>query len=244
MSKINHIKTKGKNMRVFVITCNRYTWALKPYCYLFNHFWGKRQEVVIVGYRKPSFPLPDNYEFYSIAPEEYPQEKWSNGLIKFLNDVEDDYFCLMLEDYWLVRNVDTGGIRAIVNLMKRNKNVLKVDVTNDRLHSHGDPRDAVLYKHWKHYDVIQTKAGTPYQMSLQAAIWNRKMMLSLLKPDKSPWEVEIHTSPPEQMIVLGTHQWPCRYANAVLKGKIVQKEINKVPKPQRDIIKQWIPGKM
>jgi len=91
--------------------------------------------------------------------------------------------------------------------------VLRLDLTEDRLYA-GGMFDVEPYGH---YDIIETPPGTPYQMSLQAGIWRRTMLLELLQPGMSPWAVELQNSPPENMRVLGTRQNPVRYAN-VFKG--------------------------
>jgi hypothetical protein len=78
-------------------------------------------------------------------------------------------------------------------------------------------------------------------MSLQAAIWNRNLLLSVLQPSKTAWEVEIYTSPPEEMHVLGTRQCPVRYANAILKGQVQESEVNRIPEEHRSRILTMIP---
>jgi hypothetical protein len=74
-------------------------------------------------------------------------------------------------------------------------------------------------------------------MSTQAGIWNRELMLSLLEPGKNAWEVEMHTQPPSSMRVLGTRQFPVRYANAINKGNIDLAQIEMIPEPHRSRVK-------
>jgi hypothetical protein len=46
--------------------------------------------VTVGGFTKPRFPLPENFQFHQIDKNPYPKEKWSDGLIRFLNDIHDD----------------------------------------------------------------------------------------------------------------------------------------------------------
>jgi hypothetical protein len=94
---------------------------------------------------------------------------------------------------------------------------------------------------WGHYDIVTTPHGSEYQMSKQAGIWNRKNLLSLLVPGKSAWEVELHTQPPEEMTVLGTRQYPVRYANAILKGKLDDTQLKQLPAEHHQKIFNMIP---
>lgn len=219
-------------LRVFVETSDFYNWALGPFAYLFNTYWSSAQEVVIAGYRKPTFSLPSNFKFHMIDSHNYPQERWSNGIIKFLHSVNDDHFVFMLADYWLTRTVDVRGVASLHDYISGRPDVLRMDLTSDRLYAGG----MFDVESWGSYDIVETPHGTPYQMSFQAAIWNRKLLLQVLQPNKSAWESEIHLHPPIGMRVLGSRQWPVKYANSVYKGSILRSEIDKIPEEHRSLI--------
>lgn len=122
--------------------------------------------------------------------------------------------------------------------MSKNKDVVRLDLTADRLYGKG-MRDIEEYGH---YDIVACDKDAMYEMSLQAAIWNRRNLLKLLRPNMNPWEVEIQTDMTKQPYrVLGTRQWPVRYANLMLKGEVVDYELESIPEPGRTAIKRWIP---
>jgi hypothetical protein len=112
-----------------------------------------------------------------------------------------------------------------------------MDLTEDRLFAGG----MFDVEGWGCYDIIETPHGTPYQMSLQPGLWNRKLMLDVLVPGKSAWEAEIHTQPPDTMRVLGMRQAPLRYANAVIKGMVNMRQITRIPEPHRAHILRAVP---
>jgi hypothetical protein len=143
----------------------------------------------------------------------------------------------MLEDYWLVRTVDVRGVSACYEYIKDKPNVLRFDLTADRLYAGG----MVDADYWGNYDIIETPSSTPYQMSTQAGIWNKYRLLELLQPNKSAWEVEIHTSVPDTMRVLGSRQYIVRYANAVLKGKLDREQLQLLPPEHKATIFNMIP---
>ena len=231
-------------LRVFVITSDTYLWCLSPFSYLFNKYWSPEQEVVICGFHPPSFELPRNFKFYSMAPSNAPQSKWSNTLIKFLKEVQDEYSVLMLEDYWITRPVDIEAINVIHSYMQSNNRVLRFDLTGDTAYCNGDPRYAPPFGFINHYDIVEKPPGMSYRMSLQAGLWNNKLLSSLLVSDKSPWEVEIQTSVPNDILVLGTKQWPLLYANAVYKGELDMDELNKLHPIDFSIIEKVLPKDM
>lgn len=222
---------------VVVITSDKYLWAMQPFSYLFNTYWSSLQPVTVGCFSRPSFKLPPNFNIIQIDPVNYPANKWSDGLIKLLKTVHEDHFLFMLEDYWLCRTVDLGGITACHEYVKDKPEVLRIDVTADRLYAGG----MFDVEGWGHYDIIETPSTTPYQMSTQAGIWNKHLFLELLVPGKSAWEVEIHTSVPDRMRVLGTRQYIMRYANALLKGELAPKQLALIPPEHQKAVYNMIP---
>ena len=227
------------NARVLVMTSDKYNWCLQPFCHLFNTFWSSLQPVLVAGFTPPTFPKPSNFDFFQIDKDNYPATRWSDGLIRVLESIPDRFIVLMLEDYWLCRGVDVRGVSACLDYMKEHgpDNILRFDLTTDRLYA-GGMFDVESYGC---YDVIETPVDTPYQMSLQAGLWNTKLLRQLLEPGKSAWEVEIHTAPPAEMRVLGTRQWPVRFVNAYYQGKLNWSQINKLPKEHLETVKNMIP---
>jgi hypothetical protein len=224
-------------IRVFVYTSDPYMWIMKPFAYLFNQYWSELQEVVVGGFTPPWFPLPPNFQFHQIDRRAYPKKMWSDGLIKFLLAMNDDVFVLMLEDYLLRRTVDHQGIMTLADYMRINQDVVRFDLTNDRLNAE-NMHDV---EPWGHYDIIACEKNSMYEMSLQAAIWNRKNFLELLRPGLTPWEVELQTDMQTQPYrVLGSRQWLVRYSNLMLKGEIMDYELEHIPEPHRSIIERWL----
>jgi len=130
----------------------------------------------------------------------------------------DDHFVLLLEDYWLCRGVNHQAVGTLHELCTQHQDVLRMDLTDDRQYN-GEARDWERVPYYGYNDIVWTPASSPYQMSLQAGIWNRRLMLEVLKPDKSAWQVELETGEKQlnKYTVLGTRQRPVRYAN-VFKG--------------------------
>lgn len=224
-------------LKVVCLTNDNYLWAVRPFAYLMCVYWSTQQPIVMGGFSYPRFRMTPNVEYVQIATQNYPANKWSNGLIKLLNAIEDDHVVFVLEDYWLSRTVDLRGVDMCHKYIKDRDNVLRIDLTDDRQYAGG----MIDVESWGCYDIVETLHGTPYQFSTQAGIWNRQLLLSLLKDGRTAWETEIDTQPPADMRVLGTRQCPIRYANSMLRGKLQLSEIKKIPQPHRSKIRGWLP---
>jgi hypothetical protein len=207
-------------MRVFVLTSDKYLHALRPFAWLFNRYWGADQAVLVAGYAAPDFALPANFEFVSLGDQaDYPVGKWSDGLIKLLDSVEDEVFGLMLEDYWLSRPVNRQAVRMLHDYMVQFKYVLKADLMTDRLYAYG----ASDYGTCGYLDLIRSDPASQYHMSLMTGLWRRDLLRRFLVPDESPWDVELKGTPrvaaaANEVLVLGTRQAPVRHILAHRRG--------------------------
>lgn len=210
------------NIPVVVSTCDKYLWAIQPFAYLFNTYWSQQQQVIVVGYARPNFALPPNFTFYSIAPQEFPASRWSDGMHQFFSEPNaPDLFVWMLEDYWITRTVDVTGVNTLADYVAMHPGILRLDLTTDRLYN-GQMFEVGAFGH---YDIVETPYQSPYQFSLQAGIWRKSLLMRIFKRNRTPWQTEINTQPPENMRVVGTRQCPVRYLNA-FKGQDPSKLLN------------------
>lgn len=209
-------------LRVFVITCDKYSFALKGFSFLFNRYWSELQEVVVCGYNPVS--LPDNFSFLQIAPNEYPSNQWTTGLKKVLERIDDSHLVIMLEDYWLCRGVNHQAVNTLYEFCRFNPKVLRMDLTDDRQYN-GHVSTYEPEPYYGYNDIIQTPADSPYQSSLQAGIWNRRLLLEVLHENESAWQFEIgqtgtNIRQRDDLLVLGIRQRPVRYVNVFRGGDI------------------------
>jgi len=207
------------NYRVIVMTSDKYLPALLPFAWLFDKYWNNEQQVLVAGFTPPDFDLPDNFEFHSIGKQEdYPFGKWSNALHDLLVDIDDEAFVLLLEDYWIKRKVDVHAIKILHSYAVQFGYVLKIDIAGDRLYAHGAD---LYYDTLEYLDLIKSMPGSPYHMSLMPGVWRKDNMLKVIIPNESPHNLEMEgttrVSHMQDLLVLGTRQWP--YMNVLgLRG--------------------------
>lgn len=204
--------------QIIVTTSDKSLWTTKAFAYLFNTYYSSLQDVHIICESMPRFRLPVNYIFHPVhlnGIRGWPKNRWSDGLAKYLHSIPEQYVLIMLDDYWLIRTVDTRGINTLFEYMIERPDILRVDLTGDRLYARTPAHDVGSYGH---YDIVSAQ-GSEYQMSLMPGLWNKKLLLEVLQPNWSPWEVELDgtsivNNRPE-LIVVGTRQWPIRIVNSL-----------------------------
>ena len=125
-------------MRVLVTTCDHYHSVLKIFIHQFLRHWGQDQEVLILGFARPNYDLPESFSFKSLGQgEEYPPHRWTDALAKALSSVQDEVFVLMLDDYILTRPVNRAAILILYDYMMQFRDVIKIDLGEDRLYAQG-----------------------------------------------------------------------------------------------------------
>ncbi len=215
-------------MQVIVMTSDNQYQHLPAYCHLFDKYYGmSKVNTVFCGFS----PLPEllypEYRFYSIGNfDNYPPNRWSDALIKVLDDVADEVFMLMLGDYWLVRPTDTYAVQMMYDYMHQFKYVAKFDLTTDRLYS--DPGFYLYgyntYDTLGYLDLIKSKPSTSYHLSLWGGLWRRNLLRDVLIHGETAQQIELNgthrlSQKGDDVLVLGTRQAPMRHANVIQGGE-------------------------
>lgn len=206
---------------VFVTTSDKYLPALLPFSYLFNRYWGMDQRVIIGGFSRPSFELPSNFSFHSIGEQSaYPMSKWADGLLDLLAAYPDlHHGVILFEDFFISRPVDREAIRMLYDYAVQFRNVVKVCLTGDRLYA-GGMRD---YDNVSRLDLVLSDYNSQYHFSWMAGVWNLDFLRSFLERNWSVWDCELAGTPKlaafrDNIIVVGTRQWPLRHILAYRGG--------------------------
>jgi hypothetical protein len=205
-------------MRTICFTSDKRSWAMPA----FAHQWDKytRLPFEFAGYTDPGVKATLGHTFHSIGDfSDYPFEKWSDGVIKFLSSIHDDLILWMMEDFWLLREVDILAVHLLENYMLQHPDIARMDLSSDRASN----RYILDTGYLGHLDLVESTPEIVYHFSFQAGIWRRKMLLDCMTVGETPWEAEINGN--ARLIehgyrVLGTRQRPMRYLIAVQQGKV------------------------
>ena len=236
--------------RIVCMTSDGYIDAVRPFIWLFKKYWGftgGRADVLVAGFTEPDFDLNDfggnvnvNVDFHSIGKfEEYPIAKWSDSLLALLDQIDDEHIILMLEDYWVIRSINTEAIVGAKQFMEQYPNTLKFDLAADRFFAGGAKRDH-LYHGW--LDIVLSDPESAYHMSLMTGMWNTELLKKVLLPDWNPWDVEIkgttHLRNFPDLQVVGSGQWPVKHTLAFRGGEFGKVLLDELQMPDIYSLKQ------
>ena len=207
-------------MRIFILTSDKTSWMLPACLWLLHKYWPQHPEGLIGGYTPPKFYLPAWAKFLSLGLfANFPIDRWSDGLIKFLESQPDPFFLWTMDDFWLVRPVDDNGVRLLFAHLAGSPWLARIDMTTDRLYN-GDMQAAGRLGH---LHLVSTPPNSSYQLSFQSGLRRREALLQYLTPGETAAEAETrgaHRMTLASANVLGTVEAPFRYLIAMQHGQL------------------------
>lgn len=197
-------------MNIIIPSCHKYSDTWDTFHYLLNKYWpGHPQEVLFTDVTKDKWPGKVAYQVGS-------DWGWSANLEFNLKRLNEEYVLMLLDDFWLLRDVDEKKIYQAISLMKRDKNIICT-----RLFPCPGPDEPLN----ENFGIVNKTA--PYRISTQGAIWRTDALLHIcnaIAPYTSAWDFEILGTQRIQNYgtVLSAHRhitYPIDYHIAIYRGK-------------------------
>lgn len=181
------------SLPIYIMTADEHMQCLPAFCYLFNKFWSDEMIINIIGYSKPDFKLPKNVNYISMGKDR-GAEYWSDDMIAYFSSINDELFYLNTEDSFILKKINENllydSIKLSRNLILNNPNFLRFNLT----HCVSTRSHSFVEKSESGGEIILASKNTYYRHSLQHSLWNRKNFLNILKPNMTPWDLELDES--------------------------------------------------
>lgn len=195
---------------VLVSTCQAYEDIAVPFDIFYREYFSDVARLVYVSDKISPHIAP----YLTGAILEVETDSWKERLISAVEQVDADYFILMLEDYFISQTVE----RRLLDIALEGMIVQEIQY----LRLHHRPRPLLAWR--GNFSAINSQ---PYGINLQPAIWRKDFLLHCLKESIGPtaWDFEIHLS---QALLSGGlslegcmvfRYEPFKIKNAILKGR-------------------------
>lgn len=166
-----------KKMGIVVMTSDKYKDVWKPFYYFMEKYWADCSYPIYHVSEKEgpvtSFPVQHI--------ESRPAASWTETLSEALKYIPQEYILLLLSDYFLLRHVNSNKIEWYLSVLeKENAAFLRIFPC---------PGPHYSFKNYQDIGLIEKK--TPYSISTQAAIWNKKDLQTFISKFKDDSELEI-----------------------------------------------------
>lgn len=209
-------------MKIIVTTSDKYRHIIPIFCFLFNKYWGKQQEVEIVHYAPVPYPLPDNFKLVSLGEQIGGPENFSTDLRKYF-EKQDQWFVWMMEDTFLRASVDIKSLGVLKSLCF--DNVGRINLS----------KETVKQKYYDYliscrgYDIFENTQTANYRLSTQPSIWNRDFLLKYLTPGLTPWKFETQSAVNDGYRILGMDTAAVPHNEGVTKKNIYDYNFDRIP---------------
>lgn len=169
----------SEDVAVLVVSCDKYRDLWGAFFTLFFRYWPDCPYPVYLG---------SNHQLYADSRIKTitvgDDRDWSSGVLKMLKQIPYTYLIVLLEDYLFYKRVDTLRITGLVSYLKK-KNAACL-----RLFPCPGPDENCS----DNAEVGEIRKGARWRLSLQPAIWDRQMLINLIREGETPWEFEVKGS--------------------------------------------------
>ena len=105
-------------MNNYIITSDSYSLLLEGYIELFNKYCKKNiKHNIVLGFEDPDISFPQNFSFHSLGNQK-DAASWTEPLIKFFENIDDEYFLLCFEDHYLIKEINHERLEEGIRYMK------------------------------------------------------------------------------------------------------------------------------
>lgn len=168
---------------ILIVSCDKYADAWDPFFSCMQKYWDTSNYNVYLSTNQLTY---ENKYVRSIRTGY--DKSWSDNLKIALDEIDDDYVLLLLEDFFITKKVNTRNINELFDICrKRNVACLRISPLP---YPTPAPRTVVSYS--RHLGIPDLH--TDYRVNLQPAIWKKSYLLKLLVSKQSAWEFEHESS--------------------------------------------------
>lgn len=204
---------KNSDCTVVVASCDAYMDVEIPFIKLFRKYWRDCPFNVALLAETDRRADGEGYgEFDAVLAvgADGGRGAWCAMLREALSRISTPYVLLLMNDYFLVSEVDTG------NMLRRLAQAKEYDAANLRLNPNPPGK-----KPWRDSGLLEVEKNTAYCVTCQTGIWNKRYLEGLLERNKSAWEFERYGSfmldgEKRPLLVTETKEFP--FVDAVHKG--------------------------
>lgn len=163
----------NNNLSILVLSCDKYSDLWPPFFECFFKYWPDCNYPVYLGANERKF---DDKRVKTILTG--ADQDWSSSFKKIIEQIDSEYFFVVLEDLFLVKAVASVRFQECLDVL----------IKNNFNHCHVDSR-------LKPESIIENgigvySQGMPYRINV-LGLWKKDYLLKMLIVGESPWNFEI-----------------------------------------------------
>ena len=158
-------------MTILIMSCDKNKDLFLPFHHCISKYWKDHPRIV---YSLETTTNP----YYETINKNYGLDKWTKRVYETIQEIDDDYILLTIDDLFIRENVDTQRLLGLCEYLKDNVASINLEFTFDK-------QDTPLNS-----ELLTRNRNGMYKLSCMCQIWQRKALLDLCNCDKNPWQFE------------------------------------------------------
>lgn len=164
-------------MKIVISTYNGYAWIVPIFLYFFRKYWPDNPYQIEILTETDHL---DGAVFYA------GKISWPNRIINYIKQSEDDKFMIIGEDTIIRKTINTERVKVAEELCKGDVGCVRLNPPDRYFKNHVINSDIKGFKEYP-----QDK---PYSISFHAAVWQKQLLLDILRDDSDIWKLETRCS--------------------------------------------------
>lgn len=185
----------NERFTVLVNSCDSFEDTWLPFFKLYSEFGSELRSPITLVTENREFSFGGLPITCSISNRGKPARLgWAECLHQTLQELDSELILYFQDDYFIERPIEVGRVNAIADEMLKHPEVGYIALTHIATPgpfskikgSHASGLRALT-----ELGVVEIDQKAPYRVSLQASLWRKSTMLSLLNVDENGWMFEI-----------------------------------------------------
>jgi hypothetical protein len=170
-----------KNCSLLVASCDAYYQAWEPFFFFIKKHWPGFDMPVILNTETRSFAC-EGFDIKTFSLYRQGEKvPWGKRMLDHLDKVETDYILLMLEDYFLRRDVDEARLNRLIDLLDENPDISTFNLVHAPIEFEKKNRLGDF--------MLRPRKGS-YRFAC-TGLWRVSHLKQYILPDESPWQWEV-----------------------------------------------------
>lgn len=166
---------------VMMLTCDKYSDIWPAYFGQIHKYWNDYNGSIFVNTEKKRDIGIECSNKIIFSKELYEwNTPWAYRLYRCLEQIEEEYVILLLDDFILTDYVDVAEINRCISYMKADKNIACFNY----LPTPGKK----ITQEYSRYELTDRKM--PFRINLQAALWRKDFLMKFIRKHENPWQFE------------------------------------------------------
>ena len=174
----------NNDLIIFVNTSDPFKDCWDPFFKLFKLYWPDCPYPIVLNTENINYSYEGlNIKCTKVALGESKRLTWSECLIRALDGIDSKYILYLQEDYFLESPVNSNLLISLINEMER-KSICSIVLSGGV-----GPWNSMNSKL-----ICEVDKVAKWRLSLQAGLWEKNILRSLLRRHETPWQLESYGS--------------------------------------------------